>query len=50
MRRMTMFLVVVLCLITWAGLDAAQQQYVFPQKGQSAEQQKKDEYECHSWP
>ena len=27
----------------------AQQQYVYPQKGQSAEQQKKDEYECHSW-
>ncbi len=27
----------------------AQQQFVYPQKGQSAEQQKKDEYECHSW-
>ena len=27
----------------------AQQQYVYPQKGQSAEQQKKDEYDCHTW-
>ena len=27
----------------------AQQQYVFPQKGQSADQQKKDEYDCHTW-
>ena len=27
----------------------AQKQYAFPQKGQSAEQQKKDEYECHNW-
>ena len=27
----------------------AQQQFVYPQKGQSAEQQKKDEYECHTW-
>ena len=23
--------------------------YVYPAKGQSAEQQKKDEYECHQW-
>ncbi len=49
MRRLTIFLVAVTFFITWAGLAAAQQQYVFPQKGQSAEQQKKDEYECHSW-
>lgn len=27
----------------------AQQQFVYPAKGQTAEQQKKDEYECHSW-
>jgi uncharacterized protein YcfJ len=25
------------------------QQFVYPQKGQSAEQQQKDEYECHTW-
>jgi hypothetical protein len=29
--------------------SAAAQQYVYPAKGQSAEQQKKDEYECHGW-
>lgn len=28
---------------------AAQQQFVYPAKGQSAEQQKRDEYECHQW-
>jgi len=27
----------------------AQQQYIFPQKGQTPDQQKKDEYECHDW-
>jgi hypothetical protein len=27
----------------------AQQQYVFPNKGQTPEQQKKDEYDCHLW-
>lgn len=27
----------------------AQQQFVYSQKGQSDEQQKKDEYDCHSW-
>ena len=25
------------------------QQYIFPEKGQSTEQQQKDEYTCHSW-
>jgi uncharacterized protein YceK len=25
------------------------QQFVYPQKGQTAEQQQKDEYECHTW-
>ena len=28
---------------------ALAQQYVYPAKGQSADQQKKDEYECHQW-
>ena len=28
---------------------AAQQQFIYPSKGQSAEQQKKDEFECHQW-
>jgi hypothetical protein len=49
MRRMMIFLMAAIFLTAVAGLATAQQQYVFPQKGQSAEQQKKDEYECHSW-
>ena len=28
---------------------ASAQQYVYPAKGQSADKQKKDEYECHQW-
>jgi hypothetical protein len=39
-------LVVSGCLIASA---AAAQQFVYPAKGQSPEQQKKDEYECHQW-
>ena len=27
----------------------AQQMYVYPAKGQSPQQQQKDEYECHAW-
>jgi hypothetical protein len=49
-RKSFLILVVIgfaLMLIVPASM--AQQQYVFPQKGQSADQQKKDEYECHSW-
>lgn len=39
--------------IAWAvlalALPAAAQQYVYPAKGQSPEQQKKDEAECYGW-
>ena len=38
-----------LILLVTSSASIAQQQFVYPQKGQSAEQQKKDEYECHSW-
>jgi hypothetical protein len=31
------------------GVAVAQQQYVYPAKGQSPEQQKKDESECYGW-
>src|SRR5204863_3404444 len=30
-------------------LPLAAQQYVYPAKGQTADQQKKDEYECYEW-
>lgn len=38
----------VICTCVFAS-GAAAQQYVYPAKGQSAEKQKKDEYECHQW-
>lgn len=34
------------CLLATTALG---QQFVYPAKGQSPEQQKKDEYECHQW-
>jgi hypothetical protein len=34
------------CLVATTALA---QQFVYPAKGQSPEQQKKDEYECHQW-
>jgi hypothetical protein len=33
----------------WIAPPALAQPYVYPQKGQSPEQQQKDEYECHQW-
>ena len=39
----------VLALGATFALPAAAQQYVFPAKGQSAEQQKKDEAACQTW-
>jgi len=32
-----------------AAPSAAKQLYIYPNQGQSAEQQDKDRYECHSW-
>jgi hypothetical protein len=40
------------CMLALTALAAAQanaQQYVYPAKGQSPEQQKSDEAACHSW-
>ncbi|NOQ94119.1 MAG: hypothetical protein GQ547_05720 [Methylophaga sp.] len=36
-----------LCVLLWGDVYAAQ--YVFPENGQSAEQQGQDEYYCHNW-
>ncbi len=33
----------------FAALSAHAGSYVYPKNGQSAEQQQKDEYECHQW-
>lgn len=35
--------------LAWAGGAQAQQIFAYPQRGQSAEQQKRDEFECHQW-
>jgi hypothetical protein len=47
------FAVEILALVLVAGglptAAAAQDVFVYPQKGQDAAQQQKDEYECHSW-
>jgi hypothetical protein len=52
MKRNTVFvscLAFGLSLLLVCPAAIAQQQYVYPQKGQSADQQKKDEYDCHTW-
>ena len=40
-----------IALLVLAALSTgvSAQQYVYPAKGQSSQQQKKDEYECHTW-
>lgn len=35
--------------LLWSNGAMAQQQYVYPAKGQSPDQQKKDESACHTW-
>lgn len=40
---------VAIVLLFSPAVAPAQQPYVYPAKGQSAEQMSKDEYECHQW-
>jgi hypothetical protein len=45
MRSIVVFLVILL-----AGFSArAQEPFIYPAKGQSAQQQEKDQYECYAW-
>ncbi|MBI5041841.1 MAG: hypothetical protein HZB57_11785 [Gammaproteobacteria bacterium] len=44
--RLTVLVVVVASL---AAVPANAQPYVYPAKGQSAQQQKQDEYQCYDW-
>jgi hypothetical protein len=46
-RRTTVSLVGALAALT--GVATAQSLYVYPQKGQSADQQARDRGECHGW-
>ena len=51
MNRKTFLVLMVigLAILLIAPAALAQKQYLYTQKGQSAEQQKKDEYDCHGW-
>lgn len=39
----------VLSLLMVAGAASAQEQFIYPSKGQTAQQQDKDKYECYGW-
>jgi hypothetical protein len=41
--------VVVLSLLVAAAATAQQEQFIYPNKGQSAQQQDKDRYDCYGW-
>ena len=47
--RIQMVLCVALLLGIISGSATAQQMYIYPSKGQSADQQGRDQYECSSW-
>ena len=49
MNRQTQSLTAIIAGSVLLATTAFAQQYVYPAKGQSADQQKKDEYECHQW-
>jgi hypothetical protein len=49
MMKPILRLTVVAATVALAMSPALAQQYVYPAKGQSAEQQKKDEGQCHAW-
>ena len=49
MHRQIQLLTALLAGSALLATAALAQQYVYPAKGQSADQQKKDEYECHQW-
>jgi hypothetical protein len=48
-RRMLPCLAGLAAVLALTSAAAAEQQFIYPAKGQSSEQQKKDEYECHQW-
>jgi hypothetical protein len=49
MMKPILRLTVVAATAAFAANAALAQQFVYPAKGQSAEQQKKDEGQCHAW-
>ena len=49
MLQVRYMLVVLSIAMFGAGMTSAQEFFVYPTKGQDAEQQKKDEFECYNW-
>jgi len=49
MKSLVRRLIVATAMAAFTASLAHAQQFVYPSKGQSPEQQKKDEYECHQW-
>src|SRR6187549_1057609 len=49
MKSKTMHAAALVAALTFSAQSAIAQQFVYPAKGQSPEQQKKDEGECHVW-
>ena len=49
MMKLTGYLVPAFLICSIATIAHAQQMYVYPTKGQSAQQQQRDQGECHGW-
>jgi hypothetical protein len=49
MKSKTMHAAALVAALTFSAQSAIAQQFVYPAKGQSPQQQKKDEGECHVW-
>ena len=49
MNRLLLALAGTLIAAGWVGDALAQAPYIYPAKGQSAEQQQRDRFECHGW-
>ena len=49
MKRTTLHFLSVLIGFIFTGLVLAQDPIIYPAKGQSPDQQKQDEFECHQW-
>ena len=49
MKRIALISITVLIVSLLTGLALAQDPIIYPVKGQSPDQQKQDEFECHQW-
>ena len=49
MKRTALSSIVMLAVLLLTGLALAQNPIIYPAKGQSPDQQKQDEFECHQW-